>query len=260
MIAPGYGVNGAEGTLGYSMPGFDGNGRPAWDFGFTAAQGGDVTFYIRCLNRWVATAEGHSHELWLSHPDKWFNDRAPTRRPAHSHDIDCSDEAKGIVAGWDFEYGLWMLGNDPQPKSALVQDPQRLGLGQGGAHRCCCASATGPAPTRRRRPAQHVRRQDGQGPQARAPSCRVTGVLPGRRLRRHRRAARRRLRHAGRSASKSRARSSARGNVQDHRPGTVTARVKVSRRYRGALASGQIGRVTAVVRKDNGKVAKRRCA
>ena len=88
---------------------------PGWSFGFEMSAPGTINVSLRCLDRYVGTTLGHTHELWLSHPDIYVT--VPPNYPAGGQfDIDCSDEAKGIVATYDLPFGVWMVGNDPQPK------------------------------------------------------------------------------------------------------------------------------------------------
>lgn len=249
-VAPGYGVSGAEGYLTYSMPGYDANGRPAWDFGFTATQSGDVEFSIRCLDRWLSTSAGHSHELWFSHVDKWFD--VEPNHPYGTYDLDCSDEAKGIVAGWDLEDPLYMIGGDPQPKRRsfrILNDSDStkkahlflLCLGD--------RSGTDPPPPVAPASVSKVAKSNATGARVAltlscpARGCGGTVDLVA-------------------SSTGTRAVAAAAGKVIGRATfkggkGRLKVRVTILKKYRGAVRSGKLGSVTAVVRKHNGKVAKR---
>lgn len=253
VVAPGYDVYGAEGYLTSSMPGFDGAGKPAWDFGFTATQAGDVTFSIRCLDRNLSRYAGddHDHELWLSRPDKTFT-VAPNAPSAGTYDIDCSDEAKGIVAGWDFEDGLYMVGHDPQPKRRSF----KLLNWSDGDRRArvvlfCLGdrSGTDPPPPVAPTDVAPVARASGSGAAVRVRlSCPASGCGGTVELV---------ASPSGTRAVASARRVIGRGVFKATGKGRTTARVKIAKRYRAAVRSGKIRSVTAVVRRDDGRVAKR---
>mgnify|MGYP001275462831 CR=1 FL=1 len=104
-VSPGYEVSGANAVLIASTP-TAGNGRK-----FTLDVSGDgakVTLSIRCLSN--LTSGGAPLEF------------APISKTIEvgpgavvSEQLTCAVGYKGIVAGWDYEYGLVPLGNDPQP-------------------------------------------------------------------------------------------------------------------------------------------------
>lgn len=247
-VAPGYGVSGAEGFLNYSMPGYDANGRPAWDFGFNATQSGDVEFSIRCLDRWLSTSVSHSHELWFSHVDNWFD--IEPNSPYGTYRLTCSDEAKGIVGGWDFEDGLYPMGSDPQPKSRdfrILNDSNSTRK----AHLflLCLGDRSGTDPPPPVAPSSVSKTAVSKGTRlAVTVSCPASGCGGTIELRT--------------TGSATRAVAAAAGKVIGRTTfkgdnGRVKVRVPIAKRYRGAIASGQIRSVTAVVRKHNGKVAKR---
>jgi hypothetical protein len=247
-VAPGYGVMGAEGFINYSMPGYDANGRPAWDFGFNATQSGDVEFSIRCLDRWLSTSVGHSHELWFSYVDKWF-DIAPNA-PYGTYDLDCSDEAKGIVGGWDFEDGLYPMGSDPQPKRRSF----RILNDSNGTHKAhlfllCLGDRSGTDPPPAVAPAAVSKTATATGSKlAVSLTCPAGGCGGTIELR----AASTGTRAVAAAAGKVIGRMTFKGGK-----GRVKVRVPIAKKYRRAVANGQIRSVTAVVREHNGKVAKR---
>lgn len=251
VVSPGYDVNGAEGTLNYSMPGYDSNGRPAWDFGFNATQAGDVTFSIRCMDRWLSTAVGHSHQLWLSHPDKYFTVH-PNYPAGSTHDIDCSDEAKGITAGFDLEDGIYMVGNDPQPKRRSFK-LLNTSSSDRTAHvvLLCVGDRTGtdPPPPAPPTSVSNTAKVPASGATVRVkvtcPSSGCGGTVELRAA------------GAGTRAVAAAAKVIGRGVFKATGRGTVTAPVRIAKKYRGAVASGKIRRVTAVVRKQSGGVTKR---
>lgn len=251
VVSPGYDVFGAEGHLNYSLPGYDANGRPAWDFGFNATQTGDVTFSIRCMNRWLTTAESHSHLLWLSHPDKYVN--VPPNAPAAGqYDIDCSDEAKGITAGFGLEDGLFMVGHDPQPKRRSFKILNSSNTDK-EAHLLllCVGDRTGTDPPPPAAPTAIAKSANASSSGASVPvklACGNTGCGGTVELR---------TAVTGTRATASASKLIGRGVFKRTERGTVTARVRVAKKYRRAVASGQIRSVTATVRKHNGKVARR---
>lgn len=108
-IQPGF-ISDAPGLVMYSQP--EGNG---WKFVFKTsdAQTGDqAVFSIRCLSKQLSTTDGHSHDLSLQRIQT-----EQTIQPGQVNEIQltCPDGSKGIVAGWDLDYGLVSLGNDPRP-------------------------------------------------------------------------------------------------------------------------------------------------
>ena len=110
-VAPGYAFGpGAAGEWVTSEPTDTG-----WHFGFVLGAPGPVTVSVRCLDTFVKVGTtGHTHQLWLSHPD------AVAIFPADTTDeqqVTCSDEAKGIVGTFDLGPGLHLLGHDPRPKT-----------------------------------------------------------------------------------------------------------------------------------------------
>lgn len=249
--APGYGVSGAEGHLNYSLPGYDANGRPAWDFGFNATQSGSVEFSIRCLNRWLTTEQGHSHQLWFSHVDKYFD--VPSNAPAGgTYDLDCSDEAKGIVAGFGLEDPLYMVGHDPQPKRRSFKLLNDSGSDK-QAHLLllCVGDRTGTDPPPPVAPSSitYAAKATASGSKVSLRmACPARGCGGLVELRATSTGTRAVAAGAGKVIGRTSFKSA---------KGKVRVRVPIAKRFRGAIASGQISAVTAVVRKHDGKVAKR---
>jgi hypothetical protein len=249
--APGYSVTGAEGYLTYSMPGYDGGGNPAWDFGFEVTQAGQITFSIRCVRRYLGTTNGHSHELWLSHTDKYVN--VPPNAPAAGqYDIDCSDEAKGIVAGYDLPFGTYMIGHDPQPKRRSFKILNETSLTQSvHLYLLCVGDRTGTDPPPPAEPEAVTPVATPAKSGATIPvsmTCPVGGCGGSVELL---------AAASGSRAVAAKARVIGRATFKSNRVGRVVAKVTIFRAYRNAVRSGKIRRVTAVVRKNNGKVATR---
>ena len=70
------------------------------------------TFTLRCLDDLVSTANGHTHRLGLDEVRQTVT--VPAGQTAE-FTLSCASEAKGIVAGYDIDPGLVVLGNDPRP-------------------------------------------------------------------------------------------------------------------------------------------------
>lgn len=250
--APGFELTGgAQAELTYSVAGFDGSGKPAWDFGFDVTTPGTITASIKCLDRLTSVAQGHDHELWLSHVDKTFtvNPNAPA---GDVYNLDCSDEAKGIVAGYDLGPGVHMIGHDPQPKRRsfhLLNDsgsPQTVHL-----YLLCVGDRTGTDPPPPAAPAaiKSVAKPSASGSTvAVGVTCPSGGCSGSLTL----------LAPAGTHRAVTAA-AKVLGTVTfvSHKRGAYTAQVSVKKAYRGAVKRGRIRSVTAVVRKLDGKVVKR---
>jgi uncharacterized repeat protein (TIGR01451 family) len=85
----------------------------SWRFGVVndgAATTG--TFTLRCMDNLVGTANGHTHQLGLDEIRQTVT--VPAGQTAE-FTLTCADDAKGIVAGYDIDPGLVVLGNDPRP-------------------------------------------------------------------------------------------------------------------------------------------------
>ncbi|MCW2772381.1 MAG: hypothetical protein JWN91_707 [Nocardioides sp.] len=92
------------------------SGDNGWTFGVVTDTGGDAatqgTFSIRCLDNLVSTANGHTHALGLDEVRQTVT--VPAGQSAE-FTLSCAGDAKGIVAGYDIDPGLVVLGNDPRP-------------------------------------------------------------------------------------------------------------------------------------------------
>ena len=109
-IQPGYELDGVAPVI-TTYP----NDSLGWDFRVNnPASGGATqgTFTIRCLDNLVSDANGHTHALGLNEVRKTVTVPAGQTTQAQ---LTCANDAKGIVAGYDLDPGLVMLGNDPQP-------------------------------------------------------------------------------------------------------------------------------------------------
>ena len=114
-IAPSFRVLSGSARSVTSEPG---PGASGWTLGFAADAAATVEASIRCLERTVSTAGGHSGSLDLTHVD-----RTVTIPPGQTVDetISCSDQAKGIVATYDLPPGGQLLGHTPVPKSRIFR-------------------------------------------------------------------------------------------------------------------------------------------
>jgi uncharacterized repeat protein (TIGR01451 family) len=242
---------GAQGELTYSVAGYDSGGAPAWDFGFDATISGTVTASIRCLHRYVTTVLGHTHELWLSHVDQTFVVH-PNAPAGDVYNLDCSDEAKGIVAGFDLPFGVHSMGNDPQPKRRSFHLLNDTGSDLTvHLYLLCVGDRTGTDPPPPKGPAA-VRTVATPSPSgATVPvgvtcpaggcSGTVTLLAPG----------------GGSRAVAASARVIGSATFLRRARGHVDARVSIAKAYRGAIRSGRLRSLTAVVRKIDGKIVKR---
>ncbi|HYF74779.1 MAG TPA: hypothetical protein VD864_18270 [Nocardioides sp.] len=107
-IQPGYVLDGTAPVV-TTYP----DGASSWRFAVVndgSATSG--TFTMRCLDDLVSTANGHSHQLGLDEIRKTVT--VPAGQVAE-FTLTCADDAKGIVAGYDIDPGLVVLGNDPRP-------------------------------------------------------------------------------------------------------------------------------------------------
>ncbi len=107
-IQPGYLLDGTAPVV-TSYP----EGTNGWRFGVVndgAASTG--TFTMRCLADLTSTAAGHTHQLALDEVRRSVT--VPAGQTAE-FTLTCADDAKGIVAGYDVDPGLVVLGNDPRP-------------------------------------------------------------------------------------------------------------------------------------------------
>jgi hypothetical protein len=110
-VQPGYQLDGVAPVL-TTYP----SGDNGWTFGVVTATGGDAAtqgaFSIRCLDNLVSTANGHTHALGLDEVRQTVT--VPAGQSAE-FTLSCAGDAKGIVAGYDIDPGLVVLGNDPRP-------------------------------------------------------------------------------------------------------------------------------------------------
>lgn len=248
--APGYEfTDGAAGELVRSEE--DSSSGPGWSFGFEMSAPGTIQVSIRCLDRNVGTTLGHTHKLWLSHPDK-FVTVPPNSPAAGQYDIDCSDEAKGIVATFNLPFGVWMIGHDPQPKrrsfkllnETLVPQDVHLDL-------LCIGDRTGPDPPP---PAAPRSVQPTTTPAVGGSTLPVGVVCPSGGC-----SGTVTLLAAGSSTRAVAAKAKVIGTATfvSDKGGLFKAKVAVAKRYRNAIRSGKIRKVTAVIRNYDGAVAKR---
>ncbi|WP_459969577.1 DUF7507 domain-containing protein [Nocardioides pyridinolyticus] len=107
-IQPGYQLNGTAPVVTTYPDGVNG-----WRFGVVNDGGATAgTFTMRCLDDLVSTANGHTHQLGLDEIRRTVT--VPAGQAAE-FTLTCADDAKGIVAGYDVDPGLVVLGNDPRP-------------------------------------------------------------------------------------------------------------------------------------------------
>jgi len=252
--APGFKLSGgAEAELYRSEPVIAAGPNPGWSFSFHVTQPGTITVSIRCLDRYVGVNAGHTHEIWISHPDSIVTvDPDPAGRQVN---IDCSDEAKGLIATYNLPPGVHMVGNDPQIKRRsfkllnttnapidvhidLICFGDRTGTDPPPkAGPSAVAPATTPAKSGAAVPVAMSCPSGGCGGSVELTAKITSPPTP--------RAVAASTRLIGRATFKS------------FRRGRVVARVAIDRRYRSAVRSGQIRSVTAVVRQDSGKLVKR---
>jgi uncharacterized repeat protein (TIGR01451 family) len=248
--APGFEfTGGAAGDLVRSEE--DISSGPGWSWGFEMSAPGTITVSLRCLDRYVSAVGGHTHELWLSHPDKWVT--VPPNAPAGGqYDIDCSDEAKGIIATYDLPYGVWSIGNQPQIKRRSFKLLNETGVNQ-QVHLdlICLGDRTGTDPPP---PAAPNAVQPTTTPVKGASALPVGVVCPS----------------GGCSGSVTllasgpgtraviaKAKVIGTATFASHASGIRKVKVAIAKRYRSAIKSGKIRKVSAVIRGYDGKVAKR---
>ena len=107
-IQPGYQLDGVAPVV-TTYP----SGANGWTW--RVVNDGDATsgtFTMRCLDDLVSTANGHTHQLGLDEVRQHI-----TVQPGQEAEftLTCADDAKGIVAGYDVDEGLVVMGNDPRP-------------------------------------------------------------------------------------------------------------------------------------------------
>lgn len=249
--APGFKLaGGAEGELARSEGYHDGT-TAGWRFGFRATKSGTIAVSVRCLDRFLGVASGGTHELWLSRPDKMVTvDPDPAARTL---DIDCSDEAKGIVTGYSLPDGVSMIGNDPQIKRRSFKLLNTTG-GPLDAHLelLCIGDRTGSDPPVATPPAAIASSATVSASGATVPvaiTCPSGGCGGVVELV---------ASAAGSRAVAAGAKVIGRTTFKSSQQGKVVARVMIYKRYRSAVRNGDISSATAVVRRNGGKVTKRR--
>jgi uncharacterized repeat protein (TIGR01451 family) len=110
-VQPGYDLDGIAPVL-TTYP----SGDNGWTFGVVSDAGSDAatqgTFSIRCMDNLVSVANGHTHALGLDEVRQTVV--VPAGQSAE-FTLSCAWDGKGIVAGYDIDPGLVVLGNDPRP-------------------------------------------------------------------------------------------------------------------------------------------------
>jgi choice-of-anchor A domain-containing protein/uncharacterized repeat protein (TIGR01451 family) len=109
-IVPGFAFNGGAATVAGSEP----TGSGGWKFTVDVTAPTTATFSVRCLDSYVAPAQGHTHALVTQHLVKTVT--IPAGQTVEQQVI-CADDAKGIVGTWLLPPGVYSLGNDPRPKT-----------------------------------------------------------------------------------------------------------------------------------------------
>lgn len=114
-IAPGIEVSGGRALVLASAP----DGATGRKVTVKVDQPGtQVKVGIRCLGNRTAESGGSSTELIFTQVTRPI---AVGSGGVATETLVCGENAKGIVAGWEFEDGLVPLGNDPQPKSRVFK-------------------------------------------------------------------------------------------------------------------------------------------
>jgi uncharacterized repeat protein (TIGR01451 family) len=247
--APGFQLSpGTAAELVRSESAFVG-GNPGWSFGFDVTAPGTITVSVRCLDRYVGVNGGHTHELWLSHPDLVAT-VAPD--PAgKTVNIDCSDEAKGIVATYNLPPGVHMMGHQPQIKrrSFKLLNTTNAPIDV-HVDLLCVGDRTGTDPPPKAGPASVASSATPAKSGASVPvalTCPAGGCGGSVELTAN---------VSGSRAVAAAVRVIGRATFKSHVRGRVVAKVTIDKRYRAAVRNHKIKTVTAVVRQDSGKVAK----
>lgn len=108
-IVPGWAFAGGSAAVTGSEPVSGG-----WRFDVAVGAATTVAFSVRCLDTAVATADGHTHDLTLTHVVRQVT--VPAGQVVEG-EVVCPDDAKGIVGTWSLPPGVFSLGNDPRPKT-----------------------------------------------------------------------------------------------------------------------------------------------
>jgi choice-of-anchor A domain-containing protein/uncharacterized repeat protein (TIGR01451 family) len=109
-LVPGFAFAGGAATVAGSEP-TPGGG---WKFTVDVTAPTAATLSIRCLDRDVDAAQGHTHALVTEHLVKNVTIGAGQ---TVEEQVICADDAKGIVGTWLLPPGVTSLGNDPRPKT-----------------------------------------------------------------------------------------------------------------------------------------------
>ncbi|MCW2998672.1 MAG: conserved repeat domain protein [Solirubrobacterales bacterium] len=110
-VQPGFDFERGDAQIVTSEPTADGTGR---HFAFEVLEGTAATFSVRCLDRYLAVRDGHTHLLGLERRTKQVT--VPAGQTVEVQVI-CGDQSKGIVGDFAIEDGLVSLGHDPRPKT-----------------------------------------------------------------------------------------------------------------------------------------------
>jgi uncharacterized repeat protein (TIGR01451 family) len=244
-VSPGYDLrDGASGEQVLAEPTDTG-----WKFGFRLSSPGTVEVTARCLDRYVGLADGHVHELVVSHPDRV----APLPgNSVYEQQVSCSDEAKGIVGIYDLPDHLHMLGHDPRPKTraySIFNDASPTLSAYFGL--LCIGDRTGTDPPPPAPPAavsKTAKPAPGGGAVPVGVTCPVGGCSGTVTLY---------SAGAGTRAATAARRAIGTAAFHSYRYGATKVTVKIARAYRAAVRSGRIRTVTAEIKTAKGTVAKR---
>ena len=108
-IVPGFALSGGAATVAGSEPTAGG-----WKLTFDVTAPTTATLSVRCLDRDVAAAQGHTHPLATQHVVRTVT--IPAGQTVEEQVV-CADDAKGIVGTWSLPPGVVSVGNDPRPKT-----------------------------------------------------------------------------------------------------------------------------------------------
>jgi uncharacterized repeat protein (TIGR01451 family) len=135
-IQPGYALDGSAPLL-TTYP----SGATGWTWGVVNdGEATTGTFTMRCLDIRVSTANGHTHQLG---PDEVRQHVTVPPGQEAELTLSCAGDAKGVVAGYDVDEGLVVLGNDPRPIVRVFRllNPTGSPLGA-DLHLLCLANRT----------------------------------------------------------------------------------------------------------------------
>lgn len=139
-VAPGINLTGgAKGRITKNEPGENGRSRIVE---VRTESAGEAEVSIRCLDRYVEAANGHTHELQLGEVVA----RVTAAPGLSEHTVSCADDAKGIVASWDLPPGVVLRGHDPRPKIRVFKLENTTGAPlEAMLDLTCMKDRTGPA-------------------------------------------------------------------------------------------------------------------